>query len=71
VEGGNTITRDDNPSAPPRDLSGSQTAGKIFFQYEPNQLNLNIFYRRSESLDKIAGNCLVAIYRILAVIRLH
>jgi len=28
-----------------------QTAGKIFFRYQLTQLNLKIFYRRSESLQ--------------------
>ena len=31
-------------------LPAPQTAGKIFFQYQLTKLNLNIFYRRSESL---------------------
>src|SRR5512147_2388096 len=47
---GGLRTLDDNPSAPPHNPSASQTAGKIFFRYRLNPLNLIVFYQRSESL---------------------
>jgi hypothetical protein len=50
MEKGGNHALDDNPSAPPRNLSVSQTAGKIFFECRFNPLNSNIFYQRSESL---------------------
>jgi hypothetical protein len=43
---------DDNPSALQHHSSVSPTAGKIFFRYRFNPLNLIIFYRRSESLAR-------------------
>jgi hypothetical protein len=58
---------DDNPSAPPRNPSASQTAGKIFFQYKFNPLNLIIFYQRSESLNTWVQLKVLAGFRLFPV----